>query len=81
MALLREYVEGEHTIKEFTKDGVNISHVAKVLANLKEEPPINIQPSLEERLATIELSTAQTQIQVDYLAFMTELATMKGGEK
>ncbi len=68
-------------VTEYTKDGVTVSHTIRVPVRTELIAPTAPQPSIEERLETIELSTAQTQIQVDYLAFMTELATMKGGEK
>jgi len=46
-----------------------------------EKPTTEPQPTTDERLEIIELSVAQTQTQVDYLAFMAEISTMKGGEK
>lgn len=81
MEVLKAYTDGDMEVTEYTKDGVTVSHTIRVPVRTEPIAPTAPQPSIEERLETIELSAAQTQIQVDYLAFMTELATMKGGEK
>ena len=37
--------------------------------------PIEPLPTVEERLEQLELTAAHTQLQVDYIAFLTELNT------
>lgn len=78
--LLKEVVDEEKGIitKYYTLNGKDVWY--SVTQPLVSEP-VEPQPTTDGRLEIIELSVAKTQTQVDYLAFMTELATMKGGEK
>lgn len=62
-AILREYMDGEFKVTEFTQDGKTVSSRASVLANLPTpEPP----KTLEERVA---------QLQQDNVILMDALAT------
>lgn len=81
LKILNQYFEEDIKVIEYTKDGNTVSHTVKTPINMNQNQNTVTEPTLNERLYAIELSAAQTQIQVDYLAFMTELATMKGGEK
>jgi len=81
LKILNQYEQDGYQITEYTKDGTTVSHTVKVPIQTEPVEPVEPRPTTDERLEIIELSVAQTQTQVDYLAFMTELATMKGGEK
>ena len=81
--ILNKSEQDDYQITEYTKDGTTVSHTVRVPIQTEPIEPVEVepQPSIEERLKQIELSAAQTLMQVDYLAFMNEISTMKGGEE
>lgn len=84
MKIYRYYspAEKEDIIEKEAKDGYVLAEVFNSIdgdyLGFMKDGTIPIQPTpVEQRLEQIELTTAYTQLQVDYLAFLEEL---KGGE-
>lgn len=56
VVLLREYIQDNHIIREYTKDGVSISHKTVEILPNTNNVPIETFPSLtiEQRVKTVE---------------------------
>lgn len=54
--VLREYVEGDMQVTEYTRDGVNVSHVLRVPVASTVEPGevLPVQPTFEQRVKELE---------------------------
>jgi hypothetical protein len=54
--ILRQYIDGDYQVTEYTKDGQTVSHVVKI--PLQTEVPageqIPVPPTFEQRLSAVE---------------------------
>jgi hypothetical protein len=83
LSILREYIEDNYRVIEYTKDGQTVSHVVKTPVQteipLEETLPVPPQETLEEKIARLEQQIQNdTLVQFDVLATIyEELLTLK----
>ena len=71
--VLREYVEGDMQVTEYTRDGVSVSHTVRIPVHI-EQPQLEPQPpveTMEQKIARLE-----QQVQSDNLIVMETLASI-----
>lgn len=73
LKILREYVEGDEQVTEYTRDGVTVSHTVRM--PVQEDKP---EPEPQEPIETIEEKVARLEQQVmnDNLIVMETLASI-----
>lgn len=58
------------------REGWNYDEVSRTFTPPEPLPEPEPTPTIEQRLEAIEMTSAHTQIQVDYVAFLTEILAM-----
>ncbi|TQR26967.1 hypothetical protein C7Y47_23905 [Lysinibacillus sphaericus] len=68
--VLKEYIEGEYKITEYTVDGETVSHKVseRLLDDLPEQEPVEVQPK-----PTLEEMQAQTLLNTEVLIAMKNI--------
>jgi hypothetical protein len=56
ITILREYIDGNEQVTEYTKDGQTVSHIVRVPAQSETQPgeSLPIPPTFEQRLQALE---------------------------
>ncbi|BDG48761.1 hypothetical protein [Parageobacillus sp. KH3-4] len=56
ITILRQYIEGDMQVTEYTQDGQSVSHVVKVPvhAEIPAGEQIPVPPTFEQRLSAVE---------------------------
>lgn len=54
--ILRQYIDGDYQVTEYTKDGQTVSHVVKVpiQAEIPAGEQIPVPPTFEQRITALE---------------------------
>ncbi|NNU96163.1 hypothetical protein [Anoxybacillus sp. EFIL] len=74
ISILRQYIEGDMNVIEYTKDGVTVSHVVKTPVQNEtageQLPPLPPNPLLQLQQENQQLKQQLAQINGDFVAFM-----------
>lgn len=65
MKILREYIEGDYQITEYSRDGMNVSHkvTVPVQSEIPEGEVLPVQPTFDQRVKGLEDENAELLIQ------------------
>lgn len=74
LTILRQYIEGDMNVIEYTKDGVTVSHVVKTPVQNEtageQLPPLPPNPLIQLQQENQQLKQQLAQINEDFVAFM-----------
>lgn len=80
LEVLREYVENDMQITEYTRDGETVSHRVEVpvQSEIPENEVIPVQPTFSQRIE--KLQEENLQLSLALAEMFEELQALKGGE-
>lgn len=77
--ILKQYIEGDNQVTEYTRDGETVSHTVKQPVVTEPQEPVVPQETLEQKVDRIEIQRQDdTLMQLDVLATIYEELLMKG---
>ncbi|MDQ0175222.1 hypothetical protein [Bacillus chungangensis] len=80
LEVLREYVENDKQVTEYTRDGETISHRVEVpvMSEIPEDEVIPVQPTFNQRIE--KLQEENLQLSLALAEMFEELTKLKDGE-